>query len=244
MHRDVKPRNVLINRRSHRRHHDGTSIHRQQYGSRSTISLPPPLMLIDLGLADMYLPNTAYNVRVASRHYKSPELLVGYKYYDYGMDLWGVGCILAGLLWRREPFFRGKNNLDQLGKIVAVLGTRDLLAYTTKYSVTIQPELRKVLASYVQRGDGRKERMTWSEYYYYYFHNLQQQQSDGNNTMNVQQPLLLPSYLEEGCDLLDKLLVYDHTRRWTAKQAMQHTFFDPVREKVHREIQKFFPHYQ
>ena len=64
-------------------------------------------MLIDLGLADFYLPQTRYNVRVASRHYKSPELLIGFEYYDYAIDLWGVGCILAGLLLRREPMFRG-----------------------------------------------------------------------------------------------------------------------------------------
>ena len=82
MHRDVKPRNVLI---------DKTDM---------------SLMLIDLGLADFYLPNTQYNVRVASRHYKSPELLLGYKDYDYSIDMWGVGCILAGLLFRREPFLR------------------------------------------------------------------------------------------------------------------------------------------
>lgn len=88
MHRDVKPRNVLINRIDNEETHQ-------------------PLMLIDLGLADFYLPNTRYNVRVASRHYKSPELLVGYEYYDYAIDMWGVGCILAGLLFRREPFFRG-----------------------------------------------------------------------------------------------------------------------------------------
>lgn len=85
MHRDVKPRNVLINR--------GAS--------------QSPLMLIDLGLADFYLPNTRYNVRVASRHYKSPELLIGYEYYDYAIDMWGVGCVLGGLLLRREPLFRG-----------------------------------------------------------------------------------------------------------------------------------------
>jgi casein kinase II subunit alpha len=83
MHRDVKPRNVLIdrNRRS--------------------------LMLIALGLADFFVPQTKYNVHVASRHYKSPQLLLGYESYDYAIDMWGVGCILAGLLLRREPFFRG-----------------------------------------------------------------------------------------------------------------------------------------
>ena len=112
MHRDVKPRNVLINRRWPIR--SSTS---SIPNVLSSLQLdPPPLMLIDLGLADFYLPNQRYNVRVASRHYKAPELLIGNEYYDYGIDMWGVGCILAGLLLRREPFFRGKDNLDQLGE--------------------------------------------------------------------------------------------------------------------------------
>ena len=38
----------------------------------------------------------SYNVRVASRHYKAPELLVDLTDYDYSVDLWGVGCMLAG----------------------------------------------------------------------------------------------------------------------------------------------------
>ncbi len=108
MHRDVKPRNVLINRRWPPPNSDGDCLRDDD---------PPPLMLIDLGLADFYLPNQRYNVRVASRHYKAPELLLGNELYDYGVDMWGVGCILAGLLLRREPMFRGKDNVDQLGKI-------------------------------------------------------------------------------------------------------------------------------
>lgn len=196
MHRDVKPRNVLINK--HRR------ISEQ------------PLLLIDLGLADMYLPDTKYNVRVASRHYKSPELLIGYSMYDYAIDLWGVGCILAGLLLRREPFFRGRDNLDQLGKIVAVLGTSDLLAYMTKYKVELTKEIRKCIAKYVVRGGQKK---AWADL--------------------VPKGCPVPS--AEGFDLLDKLLVYDHFDRLTAKQAMQHPFFDTVRDRVDAEINRLFP---
>ena len=33
----------------------------------------------------------------------------------------------------------------------------------------------------------------------------------------------------EAIDLLDKLLVYDHKKRLTCKEAMQHPYFDPVR---------------
>jgi casein kinase II subunit alpha len=200
MHRDVKPRNVLINK------------------YRTDIPHQPALLLIDLGLADMYLPATRYNVRVASRHYKSPELLIGYSLYDYAIDMWGVGCILAGLLFRREPFFRGRDNHDQLGKIIAVLGTGDLLSYMTKYKVELTPEIRKVIAKYVIRGGQKKG---WSE-------------------LVLHEDCPKPS--AEGLDLLDNLLVYDHYNRLTAKQAMRHPFFDAVRARVEAEIQHMFPH--
>ena len=129
MHRDVKPRNTLINRhrlRSRTDNNDDYDVGGLQLSSSSTS--PPPiqsLMLVDLGLAEFYHPNKSYNVRVASRHYKSPELLIGYEYYDYSIDMWAVGCILVGLLFRKEPFFHGKDNDDQLGQIVNVLGIRD-----------------------------------------------------------------------------------------------------------------------
>jgi casein kinase II subunit alpha len=43
------------------------------------------LRLIDWGLAEYYLPGTAYNVRVASRYFKGPELLVNFQEYDYSL---------------------------------------------------------------------------------------------------------------------------------------------------------------
>lgn len=42
--------------------------------------LPPSqLRLIDWGLAEFYHPAQEYNVRVASRYFKGPELLVDYQ---------------------------------------------------------------------------------------------------------------------------------------------------------------------
>ena len=104
MHRDIKPRNVLLQRR---------------LGSDG-----PKVTLIDLGLADVYQVGRAYNVRVASRHYKAPELLLGdTHYHGPAVDVWAFGCLLASLLSRREPFFRGRDLDDQLVAIQNVLGT-------------------------------------------------------------------------------------------------------------------------
>ena len=38
-----------------------------------------------------------YNVRVASRYFKGPELLVDLQDYDYALDMWSLGCMFAGV---------------------------------------------------------------------------------------------------------------------------------------------------
>lgn len=55
MHRDVKPHNVMIDHPMRK------------------------LRLIDWGLAEFYHPGQEYNVRVASRYFKGPELLLDYQ---------------------------------------------------------------------------------------------------------------------------------------------------------------------
>jgi len=225
MHRDVKPRNILINRSFTRTKTSSSSTtntspqarKKQSADSASVDAGQLPLMLIDLGLADFYLPSQKYNVRVASRHYKSPELLTGFEYYDYALDMWGVGCILAGLLLRREPFFRGKDNFDQLGKIVACLGTTDLMAYVTKYQIKLSEDQEEVIRRNHALPSARHKTPTWLVF-----------RSTG-----------CPVPSREGLDLLDKLLVYDHDVRLTAAQAMQHAFFDPVRRRVQAEVRAY-----
>jgi casein kinase II subunit alpha len=99
------------------------------------------LRLIDWGLAEFYHPGTEYNVRVASRYFKGPELLVDFQEYDYSLDMWSLGCMFASMvsgacrrvcagsdqqIFRKEPFFHGHDNSDQLVKITKVLGTDEL----------------------------------------------------------------------------------------------------------------------
>ena len=56
------------------------------------------LRLIDWGLAEFYHPQTEYNVRVASRYFKGPELLVDFQEYDYSLDMWSYGCMFASMV--------------------------------------------------------------------------------------------------------------------------------------------------
>ncbi|KAJ7528045.1 hypothetical protein O6H91_16G080800 [Diphasiastrum complanatum] len=121
MHRDVKPHNVMID-------------HEQR-----------KLCLIDWGLAEFYHPCQEYNVRVASRYFKGPELLVDLQDYDYSLDMWSLGCMFAGMIFRKEHFFQGRDSHYQLIKIAKVLGTDELKAYLSKYHLTLDPHFEALV---------------------------------------------------------------------------------------------------
>ncbi|XP_018321298.1 casein kinase II subunit alpha isoform X2 [Agrilus planipennis] len=182
MHRDVKPHNVMIDHEKRK------------------------LRLIDWGLAEFYHPGQEYNVRVASRYFKGPELLVDYQMYDYSLDMWSLGCMLASMIFRKEPFFHGHDNYDQLVRIAKVLGTEELSEYLEKYHIELDPRFNDIL--------GRHSRKRWERFV------------NGDN-----QHLVTP----EALDFLDKLLRYDHLERLTAREAMDHPYFHPVvKEQVQK----------
>ncbi|EFJ17149.1 hypothetical protein SELMODRAFT_444958 [Selaginella moellendorffii] len=58
---------------------------------------------------------------VGTRWYKAPELLYGSTSYNFAVDLWAVGCILGELI-QGEPLFPGASDIDQLSRVVRVLG--------------------------------------------------------------------------------------------------------------------------
>ena len=127
MHRDVKPHNVMIDPTTRK------------------------LRLIDWGLAEFYHEGMEYNVRVASRYFKGPELLVNMRDYDYSLDMWSLGCMFAGIIFAKEPFFQGKDNYDQLVKIAKVLGTDRLNEYLEKYDLVLDPEYDGILGNYSRK---------------------------------------------------------------------------------------------
>eukprot|EP00824_Muranothrix_gubernata_P012587 TRINITY_DN26675_c0_g1_i1.p2 TRINITY_DN26675_c0_g1~~TRINITY_DN26675_c0_g1_i1.p2 ORF type:complete len:338 (-),score=65.12 TRINITY_DN26675_c0_g1_i1:60-1043(-) len=176
MHRDVKPHNVMIDH-AHKR-----------------------LRLIDWGLAEFYHPGREYNVRVASRYFKGPELLVDQQDYDYSLDMWSLGCMFAGIIFRKEPFFHGHDNHDQLVKIAKVLGTEELFAYVDKYNLTLDVRYDSIL--------GVHARKPWSKF------------------VTSETHLATP----EAVDFVDRLLRFDPVERLTAREAMDHPYFTPVRD--------------
>jgi mitogen-activated protein kinase 15 len=57
---------------------------------------------------------------VAARWYRPPEVILGIEQYGYGVDIWGIGCVMAELILKRPLFLGinkikvGNSTLDQL----------------------------------------------------------------------------------------------------------------------------------
>ncbi|KAH9387186.1 casein kinase II subunit alpha [Nematocida major] len=177
-HRDLKPHNIIIN-----------------HGRRE-------MSVIDWGLAEYYLPSVEYATRVASLHFKAPELLLGNRYYDYSLDIWSAGCILGEMLFTQMPFFNGSTNEDQLERIVHFSGAQNLKNYLKKYSLTYSKKhLDKIYAGFPQEE-------TW--------HSL--------HTMDGRLPVGSPER-RRLIDLLQRMLTFDHQKRPSAQECLSHRVF-------------------
>ncbi|EMD33057.1 hypothetical protein CERSUDRAFT_118131 [Gelatoporia subvermispora B] len=85
------------------------------------------------GLAREYKPDGANNRGISASKqgfvtvddktlwYRAPEFMLGLENCTPAADVWSVGCILAEHL-TRKPLFSGKDYLDQLKKIIRLLG--------------------------------------------------------------------------------------------------------------------------
>jgi len=100
VHRDLKPSNILVNKNC-------------------------DLKICDFGLARGFgsdEDDPALTDYVVTRWYRAPEVVLLASEYTKSIDVWSVGCILCELIGRK-PIFTGKDHLDQIKKIFAVIGT-------------------------------------------------------------------------------------------------------------------------
>ncbi|ETW05182.1 CMGC/CDKL protein kinase [Aphanomyces invadans] len=100
VHRDIKPENLLVNPNSDH-----------------------SLRLCDFGFARMIAESQSQELTdyVATRWYRSPELLLGSTKYGKSVDIWAIGCIMGELL-DGQPLFPGESEIDQLYMIQKMLG--------------------------------------------------------------------------------------------------------------------------
>ena len=101
--------------------------------------------------------------------------------------------MFASMIFRKEPFFHGNSNSDQLVKIAKVLGTDELFDWLEQFDIELDAQYDDIL--------GRFSKRSWHSFI------------TPENQRFVS---------DDAISFLDTLLRYNHQQRATAQEAMQH----------------------
>lgn len=182
VHRDLKPLNIV---------YDPEKYH---------------LDVCDWGTAEFYKPGERMKTKLGTKQYKSPELLLRKRDYDFKIDIWTAGVTMLSMVFQRYPFFKCQDDVDQFLNIVELKGMKAVQEFTDKYGL--------------------------------YFNRAQRQGIDEEDA-EAFQGMPFDTFLDHdnfhlssppAWDLLSHLLTVDPETRYTAKEAMEHEYFTPIRE--------------
>jgi casein kinase II subunit alpha len=157
IHRDIKPGNILIDPQQRK------------------------LRLIDFGFASFHYPGCKHGW-AGTRMYVSPELIIGYEYYDYKVDIWSFGVMFAELIFNSEThhWFREHDRnqllitifqrvgLDQTKYFLNWMQSKNISYNATQWQEIIQTVTASIIitppivATTVEKEE--RKQPTWKEY--------------------------------------------------------------------------------
>jgi casein kinase II subunit alpha len=184
--------------------------------------------LIDFGLSDFFIKGQDTTKFPGSLVYKAPELFLEYTKFDYAVDMWAFGCVMAGIIFQKLPHFflpdldddgfekegsrerRGRYAYLQIREIALLLGTDDFAVYCYKYRDTLRQKVRQRYSPQQLIKDGcPRERKP-----------LTSLRNSKNKDLATAQAI----------DVVEKIFVYDHETRLTAREALKHPYFAKLRK--------------
>lgn len=157
------------------------------------------LHLGDLGLAEVYFPYHQYEVGIGTIRFMAPEILMSYRFYNYAVDIWSAGVILGEMI-HEEPLFKGDYQMDVLRSISRVFTASPLLEFADKIGYEVSTNLLNSLSSIsIGQFDAILSRVR-------------------------------DDYKDDDLfNILRLMLTIDPTYRISAREALEHRFFDEVR---------------
>lgn len=120
LHRDLKPQNLLINRKGELKLGD--------FGLARAFGVPVNTFSNEVSACLRFSQsNQLFQIiciQVVTLWYRAPDVLLGSRTYSTSIDVWSCGCIFAEMI-SGVPLFRGRDNQDQLLHIMRIIGTPD-----------------------------------------------------------------------------------------------------------------------
>ncbi len=128
LHRDLKPQNLLINRKGELKLGDfglarAFGVPVNTFSNEVSKNVPLYLFCASHSrLSSLFSPLGLF--QVVTLWYRAPDVLLGSRTYSTSIDVWSCGCIFAEMI-SGVPLFRGRDNQDQLLNIMRIIGTPD-----------------------------------------------------------------------------------------------------------------------
>eukprot|EP00388_Colpodella_angusta_P021831 GDKJ01055598.1.p1 GENE.GDKJ01055598.1~~GDKJ01055598.1.p1 ORF type:complete len:765 (-),score=177.12 GDKJ01055598.1:320-2614(-) len=206
-HRDMKPENILVNK-------DGVA------------------KLCDFGLVRDMRSTSPLTSYIATRWYRSPEMLLEAQDYGPPVDMWAAGCIMLEVLQCR-PIFEGKDNLETFQEVIEKVGGFDNKAVPISAATGGGGEWLQ--GEYLVRKNSKFSKI-------YEQARARFKKSNGSGLIgHIKRDLS-----SEAVNLIARLLTHDPSKRLTAAQALAHPFCARARAEdpqcapsSHRPIPRF-----
>ncbi|KAF8670036.1 hypothetical protein HU200_051227 [Digitaria exilis] len=181
--------------------HSANVLHRDLRPSNLLLNAKCDLKIGDFGLARTTTETDFMMEYVVTRWYRAPELLLNCSEYTQAIDMWSVGCIFGEIV-TREPLFPGKDYVHQLRLITE-------LCFSNSCSFLIQ----KLVGSpddtslgFLRSDNARRYVRSLPQYPKQHF------------------GARFPTMTSGAVDLLERMLVFDPSKRITVDEALCHPY--------------------
>lgn len=172
------------------------------------------LKIADFGLAREFkkVNNRQFTVKVVTRWYRAPELLLNNHHYTEAIDLWSIGCWIAEM-FIGKPLFPGRSDLEQLPVIFEKLSVPK---HEDWPGVTKMQGFGECVKEYEKRKSSKNAN----------FMPLKMYMNNIKTSTQREVGQHLAKYIDDDLiDLIQKMLIYDPAKRISAKNALRHPYF-------------------
>ncbi|KAI0128755.1 kinase-like domain-containing protein [Xylariales sp. AK1849] len=220
IHTDLKPENILLcdsayQTFTYNRRIPSSSAGINRQATQRKVLLDTEIRLIDFGSATFQ--DEYHSSVVSTRHYRAPEIILGLG-WSFPCDIWSIGCILVEF-FTGDALFQTHDNLEHLAMMENVCDSR------------IDTQLIQQVSKMATRngGSGGNPASKYFKRFRLDYPTADTTRASRRFVKNMKRLSdIIPAstnFLKQFLDLLEKIFVYDPSKRITARQALDHPWF-------------------
>jgi dual-specificity kinase len=229
IHTDLKPENILLVNNQYQtftydRKTPSSSTATVRHARQRKVLLDTDIRLIDFGSATF--DDEYHSSVVSTRHYRAPEIILGLG-WSFPCDMWSIGCILVEF-YTGDALFQTHDNLEHLAMMEAVCNYK-IDARLIRQVMSMSRNSVNSAAKFFKASklDFPNAETTKSSKKYVKAMKKLQDIIPSNNEFNKQFQ-----------DLLQKIFLYDPSKRITAHEALKHPWFNQRNDDDGTQAQK------